>query len=235
MGHFKPVFITTLLASAVMLSACSGSDSGGKKRIDGGEENNPPITGGNSGGGSKGPDSGSEDSRYFGPSGDFRQLDKEPNDTDGAAFDIGELSNLQGRVNSQNDIIDGYAFRINQTGSFRLTLTGFGGNDLDLAVGEAGSERTLAASGNPPGQDEVINIELPPGSDYLLAIVAADTAAQTSDYRLIVEKQTRGSDNDEDFDDSDEDYDDDDEEDDYYDDDDDDDDDDEDYDWDSEF
>ncbi|WP_416397495.1 PPC domain-containing protein [Allohahella sp. A8] len=188
----KPLFLTTLLVSAIMLSACGGGSGGDKKPREDGDSAKPPITGGNTGGGSKGPGGGTtEDNKFMGPSGEFRNMDQEPNNDETSIADIGELTNLKGQVNSQNDSLDVYSFKVPQTGSYRLTLTGFEGNDLDLLIADDLAEDSIAVGENDAGQDEVIDIELTANKEYFLAVRGYDTAGQTSDYRLIAEK--RGS------------------------------------------
>ena len=174
MSHHKPLFLTTLLASAVLLSACGGGSGGDEKPRKVGDETTPPIT-----------------DSYFGASGEFRNLDREPNNLleDESVTELDDLTNLKGQVNTQTDEYDAYHFKLTKSGTYQLTLTGFGGNDLDLFVGDTRKDDLLFLGDNAPGQDEVAKLDLEANVDYVVIVRASDTAGQTSDYRLMIEKE----------------------------------------------
>lgn len=119
--------------------------------------------------------------------------DDEPNNSVGQENQLSVGDEVQGTVNSATDDVDLYAMKTSSSASYEVSLTNFGGNNLDLAVFQVvGTEmQLLEASEAGPGIDEVITLS---GKDatqskvYIL-VFASDTAATTSDYSLQVTRQ----------------------------------------------
>lgn len=116
--------------------------------------------------------------------------DNEPNNSVGQENQLSVGDEVQGSVNSATDDVDLYAMTTSSSASYEVSLSNFGGNNLDLAVFQVvGTEmQLLDASESGPGIEEFITLS---GKDatqskvYIL-VFANDTAATTSDYSLQV-------------------------------------------------
>lgn len=116
--------------------------------------------------------------------------DDEPNNSVGQDNQLSVGDEVQGTVNNATDDVDLYSMTTSSSASYEVSLSNFGGNNLDLAVFQVvGTEmQVLDVSESGPGIEEFITLS---GKDatqskvYIL-VFANDTAATTSDYSLQV-------------------------------------------------
>jgi|GEM_PF-2130823 len=112
--------------------------------------------------------------------------DEEPNDTLAEAVAVPSPSLLSGSVNSAQggDRIDYYALTPDASEEFSITLSDYGGHDLDLHVDDA-QGNVLYSSASSFDVIENVYETLQAGTTYYVKVFAYDTAGSTVDYELL--------------------------------------------------
>lgn len=119
--------------------------------------------------------------------------DREPNNTVDVAGTISIGASISGTVNNVGDDIDIFAFSASRSDEYEITLSGFAGNDLDVAVVQMvnNEPQLVNVSEAGPGIEESLTIQGASTSQSTLYIVvfASDTAATDSEYILRLTRQ----------------------------------------------
>lgn len=113
--------------------------------------------------------------------------DHEPNDTLNNAASLALNAAVNGDLNAAADRVDVYAVELAQNGQYQVDLSGFGANDLDVALVDK-YYNILATSENTTGEGERVafNVDAAAGGVLYVIVTGYETEAAGSPYTLQV-------------------------------------------------